>query len=98
MEDSMKPLARFAAMLTGLVLLLTTTPSWSGPPNPTASDANGNTAGGTAALANVDQTALGGFSNTAFGHSALNENTTGDSNTASGRNALNNNTTGSGNT
>jgi hypothetical protein len=28
MEDSMKPLARFAAMLTGLVLLLIITPSW----------------------------------------------------------------------
>ena len=37
-------------VIAGLVLMLGVTPSWGGPPNPTASDANGNTAGGTGAL------------------------------------------------
>ena len=40
-------------VIAGLVFLLGVTPSWGGPPNPTASDANANTAGGTNALLNV---------------------------------------------
>jgi hypothetical protein len=63
------------------------------PPNPTASDANGNTAAGTDALLNVT-----GFRNTAIGLNALRTNTTGDSNTASGADALFSNTTGFSNT
>jgi Chaperone of endosialidase len=103
MEDSMKPLARFAAMLTGLVLLLTTTASWGQTPvcdspgcNPTASDANNNTAGGTGALQVVSGNL--GNDNTAFGYAALLSNATGDRNTASGVNALRDNTSGYSNT
>jgi hypothetical protein len=65
MEDAMKAFARFSAMLTGLVLLLTSTPSWGQPTcsspgcDPTASDLAGNTAGGTNALKAVVGT--GGF-------------------------------------
>ena len=100
----MKPFARSFAMATGLVLLLTITPSWGQPVcaspgcNPTVSDANRNTAGGTGALANVNETASGGFNNTAFGAAALFFNTTGDGNTGIGDRALNHNTTGGFNT
>src|SRR5262245_22064666 len=80
--------------IAGLVVMLSTTPSWIGPPNPTASDVNGNTAGGTIALVNVTNE---GGSNTAFGFGALTNNTIGDSNTASGAFALFNNTTGTNN-
>jgi trimeric autotransporter adhesin len=82
------------------------------PPNPTDSDANGNTAAGTGALFNVNvdgrnNTAIGynalnsnidGLFNTASGSQALNFNTTGEKNTASGAYALNSNTTGNSNT
>ena len=54
-------------VLVGFALVLTVTPSWGGPPNPTASDVNGNTAGGTDALTAVTN----GGSNTAFGATAL---------------------------
>ena len=56
-------------MLTGLGLLLGVTPGWGGgPPNPTMSDAYGNTAGGTGALLkNAPDTMLDGNGNTAFG-------------------------------
>jgi hypothetical protein len=79
--------------IAGLVLLLGSGPSWAGPPNPTGSDANGNTAGGADALA-VNT----GFNNTGFGYEALGKNTTGSYNTASGLFALPNNTTGNFNT
>ena len=49
----MNHVARLAVAVAGLVAMLGSTPSWGGPPNPTASDANGNTAGGTGALENV---------------------------------------------
>ena len=66
---------------------------WSAPPNPTASDVTGNTAGGTEALIkNV------GTYNTAFGEYGLTANTTGDQNTSFGARALISNTTGSHNT
>jgi hypothetical protein len=83
--------------IAGLVLMVGVTPSWGQGPswNPTASDANENTAGGTGALQSVGS---GGSSNTAFGFHALFSNTTGDSNTASGIFALESNTTGSVNT
>jgi hypothetical protein len=80
------------------------------PPDPTASDANYNTAAGTNALLVVTgefNTAIGhsalsantaGNSNTASGYAALVSNTTGEANTASGRNALFHNTTGNYNT
>jgi hypothetical protein len=79
--------------IAGLVLLLGSGPTWAGPPNLTASDANGNTAGGTNVL--VINT---GFYNTGFGDEALGKNTTGTYNTASGFFALPNNTTGTFNT
>jgi Chaperone of endosialidase len=91
MEDSMKPLARFAAMLTGLVLLLNITPSWGQTPvcdspgcNPTESDANDNTAGGTSALNGVTS----GTNNTAFGRAAMLATSSGNDNTAVGTRAL----------
>jgi hypothetical protein len=74
------------------------TPSWGGPPNPTMSDGNNNTAGGSLALQNVVQTPVGGFSNTAFGLDALENTTTGDNNTAVGAVTLVANQTGSFNT
>jgi hypothetical protein len=85
----MKPLARFAAMLTGLVLLLNITPSWGQPTchspgcNPTASDANDNTAGGSDAFGFSI-----GSSNTAFGLATLGLNSGGNFNTAIGARAL----------
>jgi trimeric autotransporter adhesin len=77
-----------------LVLLLGSGPVWAGPPDPTASDALANTAGGSNALGS--NTTGGG--NTAFGFDALYSNTTGDANTAFGYGALVTNTTGGGNT
>jgi hypothetical protein len=82
------------------------------PPDPTASDAHGNTAAGTDALLNVTasgyyNTAVGFWAlkattdalyNTAIGGFALPNNTTGNYNTASGYHALSDNTTGDGNT
>jgi hypothetical protein len=101
----MKRLARLIAMVTGLVLMLNNTSSGgtgatcSSPGcNSTVSDAHENTAGGTGALANVDETGTGGFNNTAFGAGALDLTTTGDQNTAIGATALQHNTVGSENT
>lgn len=82
------------------------------PPNPTSSDMDNNTAGGTDALLNLvlpahSNTAFGsqalrnntdGGWNSSFGHNALRDNTTGDYNTAVGASALVFNTTGIGNT
>jgi Chaperone of endosialidase len=102
MEGSMKSITRLVALVAGVVLLLNATPSWSQPVcvapgcNPTTSDTNFNTAGGTGALVNLDQ--MLGFNNTAFGESALNTNTFGSSNTAIGGTALLNNTSGGSNT
>ena len=64
------------------------------PPNVVSSDADGNTAMGTDALAKLSD----GKFNTASGSSALNSNTSGAANTASGVSALNSNTTGNQNT
>src|SRR5262245_31338820 len=102
-EDAMKPFARLVPTVVGLALLLTITPSWGQPTcnlpgcNPTASDAKFNTAGGTHALEIVSGM-FGGFSNTAFGHSALAISTEGTANTAIGAGALGSNSTGVGNT
>ena len=80
--------------IAGLVLLLGSGLAWAGPPNPTPSDALGNTAGGTDALsANTT-----GAANTAFGDDALLNNTIGESNTATGDGALLSNTIGGSNT
>jgi hypothetical protein len=105
MEASMNALTRLVAVVAGLVLLIHVTPSWgqtatcSSPAcNPTVSDANANTAGGTEALVSVDETGAGGNNNTATGVLALVGNTTGSSNTATGVLALVGNTTGSSNT
>lgn len=80
--------------------LLTFSPAHAGPPNPTASDAAGNTAGGTGALVVTTRDTQ---ANTGFGWRALSKNTnidtaTGDANTAAGYVALSNNTTGAYNT
>lgn len=65
-----------------------------GPPNPTGSDANRNTAAGKNALFNVT---TGGY-NTAIGAFALEDTTTGSDNTACGYATLANTTSGSSNT
>jgi hypothetical protein len=91
MEVAMTRMVRHLTLVASLVLLLTITPSWGGPTNPTPSDALGNTAGGTNALQNVVETGTcvtGGCDNTAFGLHALESNTTGDENTAIGAGAL----------
>src|SRR5262245_62018116 len=89
-----EPMNRIAALLiAGFVVMLGVTPTWGGPPNPTASDGNRNTAGGTKALQNV-----AGFNNTAFGDNALQSDTTGNNNTANGTDALASNTAGNNNT
>jgi trimeric autotransporter adhesin len=80
--------------IVGLMLLLGSARSWAAPPNPTVSDASGNTAGGTAALLNITT----GVWNTAFGQGALYLDTMGYFNTAIGLNALISNTSGAGNT
>jgi len=73
-----------------LVLMLGVGLSWGQVPNPTMSDAQGNTAGGTGALGNVTT----GIHNTAFGDAVLFANITGFANTASGFQALSGNSTG----
>src|SRR5262249_6711025 len=85
-------------LLTGFFLALMVTQSWGQVPNPTDSDANFNTAGGTDTLLNVNETANGGFSNTGFGHNGLRALTTGSFNSAFGAGALRFNDTGSKNT
>jgi hypothetical protein len=89
---------RLIPLVTGLVLLGHITPIWGGPPNPTMSDMNGNTAGGSLALQNVAQTPTGGSNNTAFGLDVLENTTTGDNNTAVGALSVLANITGSFNT
>src|SRR5437762_14005546 len=83
------------AVVAALVLLVNSTPTWGGSLNPTASDGNGNTAGGPGALQSVTP---GGTFNTALGYQALTTTTTGDFNTATGVGALFSNTTGGSNT
>jgi hypothetical protein len=51
-------------------MLLNITPSWGQLVNPTDSDNNGNTAGGTEALIKVVEGPAGGFNNTGFGENA----------------------------
>jgi hypothetical protein len=80
--------------VVGLLLLLWVGPSWGGPPNPTGSDAQENTAGGANALANVTT----GGSNTTFGLAALQNDNAGSHNTATGNGALFHNTVGNENT
>src|SRR6266581_1010443 len=82
-------------LAVGLATAAGVAPIWAGgPPNPTMSDATGDTAGGTNALFNLTT----GVNNTACGASALVFNKTGAQNTASGYVALYSNTTGSNNT
>ena len=86
---------RLTCMVVGLVCLLGGTPSWAQSWNPTASDSNGNTAGGSFALER--HLTSDSFFNTAFGWGALEFNTVAD-NTAMGSSALGNNSTGEQNT
>ena len=88
-------MTRFVPLGAALVILLNSASTWGGPTNPTPSDVNGNTAGGTGALQSVTS---GGTYNTAFGLQALGTNTTGDFNTATGVGALLSNATGVSNT
>jgi hypothetical protein len=98
MEDSMDSIIRLVVTVAGLALLLNITPSWGGTINPTASDTNDNTAGGTGALFSVVSGISGGFRNTAFGFQALLNTTTGSDNSACGSGALVFNSTGFDNT
>ena len=61
-------ISRIAGAAT-LLMLLGNELSWAGPPNPTASDALGNTAGGSNALLRN----ITGPGNTAFGFQALHD-------------------------
>ena len=83
-----------AGWIVGLILLLGGGVTWGGPPNPTASDSLGNTAGGTDALSSN----AFGQGNTAFGADALQNNIFGSPNTAVGAYALQSNTVGNSNT
>src|SRR5262249_23093738 len=84
----MRPFARFIPVIAGLVMLMNITLSWGQPTcvapgcNPTQSDVNENTAGGTSAFA-----LSAGASNTAFGLGAL-EFSSGNFNTGIGARAL----------
>jgi hypothetical protein len=61
-----------ALVVTSFMVMLGAGRSWGGPPNPTPSDANANTAGGTGAL----------FSNTGSGNIAIgNQGVAGETNT-----------------
>jgi hypothetical protein len=77
-------------MVAGLWIGFAATVVSAGPPNPTPSDGQANTAGGTGALAsivepgNIDSAGA----NTAFGFGALESNSSGSSNTALGSDAL----------
>ena len=66
----MNSMLHLVPLVAPFVLLAHITPTWGGPPNPTMSDTNGNTAGGSLALQNVVQTPTGGSNNTAGGNSA----------------------------
>lgn len=68
-------------MIVASLLLALGHAAHGGPPNPTESDSNGNTAGGTGALYSITPASQ---YNTASGTNALRNNTTGNSNTASG--------------
>ena len=86
-----KPLA---TTLAGILLTLAQAIVWAGPPpNPTQSDSQGNTAGGTGVLLHNAKP-----NNTGFGLNALITNTEGASNTALGAYSLSLNTAGNVNT
>src|SRR5262249_60680722 len=70
-EDAMHHRLSRTLTIIGLMVLLGGGLSWASPPNPTPSDAQGNTAGGTNALQNNTRT-----NNTALGDNALPSNTT----------------------
>src|SRR5215470_3060842 len=94
--DAMKHVSWQGMLVSGLVLLLSVSPSWSGgfPTTNDDSDAEGNTGGGTGALGNL----FDGVANTAYGASALGANARGVGNTAYGNQALSSNTDGNLNT
>src|SRR5271155_1772093 len=95
MSGNMKKLLTFIFVVGLIANVPGQSPTWAGgPPNPTMSDGNGNTAGGTDTLFNLTT----GTANTGFGIEALNLNSAGSNNTAVGGSALFSNTVGSGNT
>jgi hypothetical protein len=85
-----------AIVAASLFLAFSAAQSWAQlPPTNDKSDGFSNTGGGTGALSNITG---GGVGNTAYGESALGDDTTGSQNVAVGLNALEQNTTGSFNT
>jgi hypothetical protein len=95
MPHGMNRVHRLVVGLVGVILLLWVGLSWGGgPPNPTPSDSQRNTAGGEEALFHN----MGGLFNTAFGYNALWKNETGNRNTATGSHTLLNNRRGDNNT
>jgi hypothetical protein len=91
LKNSLRKSLYLAAVAACLWPAVVNAQSW----NPTASDANFNTAAGTGALPSHTS---GGAANTGIGQWALNHNTAGSGNTASGLEALYFNTTGGSNT
>src|SRR5262245_66010376 len=88
----MKPFALFVPVVACVVMLMTITPSWGQGQtyNPTASDEDGNTAGGSDTL----QQGQTGSDNTAVGRAALSNALNASNNTAVGADALGLNRTG----
>ena len=88
---------RIALVAAGLVFTLVQRSSWAAPPNPTASDAGDNTAGGADALVDTIPNTMNhtGIRNTAFGAKALTTNTIGRDNSAFGAFVLQSNSEGS---
>ena len=87
-----------AAVVALFILTLDNAASWGDGVNPTVSDSNANTAGGSFALGDAFNVMGSGQGNTAFGDAALLFTTSGNFNTAVGDLALEHNDVGSSNT
>src|SRR5262249_2273678 len=89
-EDSM---SRFTSIAAAVALFMSfhVASSWGQGVNPTVSDTNANTAGGTSALGDAFNVSGSGEGNTAFGDAALLFTTSGSFNTAVGDLALEHN-------
>ena len=93
-------MSRFASIAAAVALFMSfhVASSWGQGVNPTVSDTNANTAGGTLALGDAFNVSGSGEGNTAFGDAALLFTTFGSFNTAVGDLALEHNDIGSNNT